>query len=330
MIMHQIEALVKVGVDEVILAVNYQPEVMLSAMKAVEAEYKVKITFSIEGEPLGTAGPLGLVRDVLEASDQPFFVLNSDVICPFPFQKLVDFHRAHGGEGTILTTPVTDPSKYGVVLCQPESSEIARFVEKPKNYVGNQINAGIYILSPSVLKRIHPRPMSIEKDVFPHMAAAGTLHAVPLEGFWADVGQPADFLTGMALYLDSIHANVTSANQLDPSVEIIGPVMIDPSATIAPNCKIGPNVVIGPDAHIQRGVRLSHCVAMRGSVVKDHACVRNSIVGWYSSVGRWSRLENVTVLGEDVHVADEVYVNGGSVLPHKSVGANILTPQIVM
>jgi NDP-sugar pyrophosphorylase family protein len=45
--------------------------------------------------------------------------------------------------------------------------------------------------------------------------------------------------------------------------------------------------------------------------------VKDSIVGWHSSVGRWARLDNVTVLGEDVHVSDEVYVNGGSVLPHK-------------
>lgn len=54
MIFHQIEALAKVGVKEIVLAVNYQPEVMVSAMHEVEEEYKVKITFSIEPEPLGT------------------------------------------------------------------------------------------------------------------------------------------------------------------------------------------------------------------------------------------------------------------------------------
>jgi hypothetical protein len=45
--------------------------------------------------------------------------------------------------------------------------------------------------------------------------------------------------------------------------------------------------------------------------------------GWGSSVGRWARLENVTVLGEDVTIGDEIYVNGGSVLPHKSIKANV-------
>ena len=45
--------------------------------------------------------------------------------------------------------------------------------------------------------------MSIEKEVFPGMAQSGELHAIPLAGFWADVGQPKDFLIGMDLYLAS-------------------------------------------------------------------------------------------------------------------------------
>ncbi len=48
------------------------------------------------------------------------------------------------------------------------------------------------------------------------------------------------------------------------------------------------------------------------------------------SVGRWVRMENVCVLGEDVSVKDEVYINGGKVLPHKSIGASVTEPQIIM
>lgn len=54
----------------------------------------------------------------------------------------------------------------------------------------------MYILNPSVLSRIELRPMSIEKEVFPFMAKDGQLHAMELQGFWMDVGQPKDFLTG--------------------------------------------------------------------------------------------------------------------------------------
>jgi mannose-1-phosphate guanylyltransferase len=62
--------------------------------------------------------------------------------------------------------------------------------------VGDKINAGIYCLSPSILDRIQPRPTSIEKEVFPAVAADGRLYAMALEGYWMDVGQPKDYLTG--------------------------------------------------------------------------------------------------------------------------------------
>lgn len=135
MILHQIAALAKVGVKEIILAVNYQPEVMVNAMLKVEQEYGVKIVFSIENEPLGTAGPLALAKDSLSKDNDPFFVLNSDVICSFPFQQLLDFHNNHGDEGTLMVTPVLDPSKYGVVVKRDGSTIVDRFVEKPQSWV---------------------------------------------------------------------------------------------------------------------------------------------------------------------------------------------------
>jgi mannose-1-phosphate guanylyltransferase len=127
---------------------------MVKAMKKYEDLLNIKIHFSVESEPLGTAGPLALASHILGADDEPFFVLNSDVICEFPFKEAVEFHKAHGGEGTILVTRVEEPSKYGVVVNRKDSTLIDRFVEKPKIFISNKINAGLYILSPSVLKRI--------------------------------------------------------------------------------------------------------------------------------------------------------------------------------
>jgi len=167
-IIHQIEALVKIGVNEVILAVNYQPESMSACMSAWEKKLGIKITYSHETTPLGTAGPLALAKDLLN-DGEPFFVLNSDVICPFPFGDLLAFHKKHGKEGTIMVTKVDEPSKYGVVVAN-EEGKIMQFVEKPKIYVGNKINAGIYIFNPQILDRIELKPTSIEKEIFPKMA----------------------------------------------------------------------------------------------------------------------------------------------------------------
>lgn len=268
MILHQVKALVEVGVTEVVLAVNYQPEVMLSAMHQVEEKYGVKITFSIEPEPLGTAGPLRLAKDILTADgNETFFVLNSDVICEFPFKELLEFHLSHHGEGTLMTTDVEDPSKYGVVLSVKGSTLIDKFVEKPKDYVGNAINAGIYIFNTSMLNRIPDKPTSIEKEIFPPMAAEKQLHSIPLKGFWADVGQPKDFLTGTALYLESMR--LKDPTSLASGKHITGNVIIDPSAKIGNNCKIGPNVTIGPGVIVGDGVRLRSSVLMKECQIKD-------------------------------------------------------------
>ena len=279
----------------------------------------------METEPLGTAGPLKLAEKILGKDDTPFFVLNSDVICDFPFNQLAEFHNQHGDEGTIVVTKVEEPSKYGVIVHKPgQTSRIDRFVEKPVEFVGNRINAGIYILNPSVLKRIELRPTSIEQETFPAICKDGLLHSFDLDGFWMDVGQPKDFLAGTCLYLSSL-AKKGSKKLARPSEAYVygGNVLVDPSAKIGRNCRIGPNVTIGPNVVIGDGVRLQRCVLLAGSKIKDHAWVKSTIVGWNSTIGRWARLENVSVLGDDVTIGDEIYVNGGSILPHKSIKQNV-------
>ncbi|KAK7851602.1 putative mannose-1-phosphate guanylyltransferase 2, partial [Quercus suber] len=78
------------------------------------------------------------------------------------------------------------------------------FVEKPKIFVGNKINAGIYLLKPSILDWIELQPTSIEKEVFPKIVAEKRLYAMLLPRFWMDIRQPKGYITGLRLYLDSL------------------------------------------------------------------------------------------------------------------------------
>ena len=67
----------------------------------------VKITLSHEDEPLGTAGPLALAKDILDdGSNEPFFVMNSDVICAYPLADMMAFHKRNNAEATLLVTKV--------------------------------------------------------------------------------------------------------------------------------------------------------------------------------------------------------------------------------
>eukprot|EP01104_Vermistella_antarctica_P003288 TRINITY_DN1345_c0_g1_i1.p1 TRINITY_DN1345_c0_g1~~TRINITY_DN1345_c0_g1_i1.p1 ORF type:complete len:362 (-),score=128.45 TRINITY_DN1345_c0_g1_i1:741-1826(-) len=328
MVVHQIAALKEAGVDEVVLAVNYKPELMSDYMKPIEIEYDVKITYSQETEPLGTAGPIALAGKVLGSDGEPFFVLNSDVSCSFPFKDLLAFHKSHGKEGTIMVTKVEEPSKYGVVLYDEATGDIQKFVEKPQTFVGNKINAGIYIFSPALLKRIEIKPTSIEKEIFPKMAADNQLVCMELPGFWMDVGQPKDYLTGIGLFLS--HQKKVNPKSLASGPGIVGPVLVDPTAKIGKDCVIGPNVSIGPGVIIEDGVRLRDVAVLKGATIRSNTWLNKTIVGWQSSVGRWVRMENVTVLGQDVHVKDEVYINGSRVLPHKTISSSVNEPTIIM
>lgn len=189
--------------SQVILAVSYRAEQMEAELREETEKLGVNLIFSHETEPLGTAGPLALAKDILMTSSEPFFVLNSDVICDFPFQELEKFHRNHGKEGTIVVTRVEEPSKYGVVLYDSDGC-IESFIEKPQEFVSNKINAGMYILNTSVLSRIELKPTSIEKEVFPFMSNDKQLFAFELAGFWMDIGQPKDFLTGKSKSLTEL------------------------------------------------------------------------------------------------------------------------------
>lgn len=367
MIMHQIKQLVQVGVNHVILAVSYKADMMNKFIEEQEKLLGIKITLSHESTPLGTAGPLALARDQLLSATQnlhsegdvdneksislannnannnrnnsnnnndnippieePFFVLNSDIICDYPFQKMIEFHRSHKAEGTIVVTRVEEPSKYGVVVYD-EDGKVDRFVEKPNEFVSNKINAGLYIFNKSILNRIELKPTSIEKETFPSMASDQQLYAIELEGYWMDVGQPGDFLKGMSLFLN--WTRKTKSHMLASGVGIVGDVLIDPSAKIGRGCQIGPNVCIGPNVVVEDGLLIKKCTILSGSHLQSHSRLDNCIIGWNCNIGKWVQMENTCVLGEGVQINDELYMNGARILPYKTISASVHEPKVIM
>ncbi|KAK9123873.1 hypothetical protein Sjap_013475 [Stephania japonica] len=308
MILYQIEALKSIGVTEVILAINYQPEAMVRFLKDYESKLGIKITCSQETEPLGTVGPLAVAKDkLIDESDGPFFVLNSDVICKFPLEKMIEFHKAHGGEASIMVTKADEPSKYGVVVMEETTGKVERFVEKPKAFVSNKINAGIYLLNPSVLDRIELKPTSIEREVFPKITADQKLYAMVLRGFWMDIGQPRDYITGLELYLNTLRNKATS--KLSSGSHIRGNVLIDEIAVIEDGCTFGPDVAVGPECVVEARATLSHCTVMRGARINKQACISNCTIGW-NTVGQGACIENMIILGEEMYVFDKTACNG--------------------
>lgn len=132
----------------------------------------------------------------------------------------------------------------------------------------------------------------------------------------------------MCLYLNFLRQK--KPQYLSTREGIVGNVLVDSTAKIGSGCKIGPNVTIGPGVVIENGVCIRKSTLLEGSYVKSHSWLDSCIIGWRSVVGQWVRMENCTVLGEDVIVKDEIYINGGQVLPHKAISTNVTEPQIIM
>ena len=174
---------------------------------------------------------------------------------------MLDFHKKHGKHITMMVTGVEDPSKYGVIQSL-EDGRVLKFIEKPKDFIGNKINAGLYIFNTQVISSIELKPHYLERDLFPKLAEEGQIYCMDLTGYWMDIGQPKDFLNGSKYYLQ--HLSDRQSDYLAKGQNIIGNVLIHPSAKVDPSSVIGPNVTIGEKCVISKGVRISNsCIQSR-------------------------------------------------------------------
>ena len=328
-LVHQIEALKKVGVSEIVLAINYNAEKMFSYLKEFEKDYNIKITVSKEDTPMDTAGPIGLAKSILKDAED-IFVFNADITCEFPLQDMLSFHKKHGKEGTIATTQVKDPSRFGVIVTD-ENKKILKFVEKPKEFVGDRINAGLYIFSNKILDRIEPKRISIEREIFPKMAKEEQLYAFPMNGFWADIGKPKDYLYGTELFLNDLYEKKNNHEIFTPMSDSIGKnVVIDKSVKIEEGCFIGPNVVIGAGCEIKSGTRIKNSVLLQNCVIGHNSFIENSIIGWSSHIGDWCRIQDYCCLGEDVTVRNEFLLKNNIILPNVTIKSNPKEGEILL
>jgi len=108
----------------------------------------------------------------------------------------------------------------------------------------------------------------------------------------------------VSLYLKSLSHPDWKPFKIDNSLtkkdNIIGNVLIHPTAKVSENALIGPDVVIGENAIVEDGARIMNSAIMKGVKVGKSSFIDGSIIGWHSKIGNWVRIEGTTVLGEDV------------------------------
>lgn len=330
MVEWQIEALVNFGVKEIILTIFYKKDVLHAFVEEMEQKYKVKIHMSVENEPMNTGGPIKLAEKFLAITDpnvalspkslqNTFFVLNSDIICDYPFKEMMDFHLGHDGNITILSHPVEEPSRYGVIVVEPKSTKVKEFVEKPKEFVGNLINAGIYIFDHSTLAQMKQGAFSLERELFPQFAASGKIQVFELKGFWKDIGIPADFLSCSQIYLNFFHSKGRNAFDDYKLVEggkgIVGINLIHKDVKIEESALIGPYAVLHKGVHVGKHSRISRSIVMDNTTVGDYVQIFNSILMFDIKVANYVRIDKHSVIAEKVAIEEEALVAGEKIEP---------------
>lgn len=293
--------LAKHGVTEAVLSLGYLPDRFIAAYPD-HTVAGVQVTYAVEPSPLDTAGAIRFAA--LDAGiNETFIVVNGDVLTDLDVTRLIAFHRERGAEATIALHPVEDPSRFGVVPTHPDGRVIA-FVEKPPRDEAptNEINAGTYVLEPSVLESIPADGrVSVERQTFPGLVERGSLYALSDDSYWLDTGTPQAYLEAHRDILESrrpvaLATPVTNFNWVHESAQVANASLS--LATIDRDCVIGSNVTI------------ENSVLLPGAVVHEGATIRDSIIGPGATIGRGAILEATCVIGGGVPVPSGSILRG--------------------
>jgi len=174
------------GFVDITMAVGYLAE-LLMAYFGDGHKLGVRIGYSREEEPLGTAGPLGLIR----RPGEPFLVMNGDLLTTLDYGALWTRHRERGAIATLATFRRDVKIDLGVIECDGEGL-VTGYIEKPTFHYS--VSTGIYIFEPAVLDHI---PIGVRLDlpdlVRKLLAAGEKVATYPFEGIWLDIGRWEDY-----------------------------------------------------------------------------------------------------------------------------------------
>jgi mannose-1-phosphate guanylyltransferase len=284
------------GVDTAVLALGYRPDAFRAAFPDGRCA-GVELHYAVEPEPRDTAGAIRFAA--LDAGiDERFLVVNGDVLTDLDVGRLVAHHEQAGAEGTIALHRVDDPSAFGVVPTDADG-KVTAFVEKPApgEAPTDLINAGTYVLEPSVLDRIAPDvPVNVERATFPEMVADGSLYAHDGDTYWIDAGTPSSYL---AANLDLLCARRGAAE-----------LGVHETATVSGRAS---DAVVGRDAVVEAGAEVVGSVLLPGAVIRSGATVRDAVIGPRAVVGRGASVTAGSMLGDDVVVPEGAQLSGARI-----------------
>ncbi|HWI64923.1 MAG TPA: sugar phosphate nucleotidyltransferase [Symbiobacteriaceae bacterium] len=327
------------GIDEIVATLHYLPDVIQDYF-GDGSEFGVKMKYTVEVTPLGTAGSVRMsAHDLTET----FIVISGDALTDMDLTDLIRFHKEKGAVATLALTRVPNPLEFGVVITDG-AGRIVRFLEKPSwsEVFSDTINTGIYVLEPEVFELMEAdKVYDFSKDIFPKLLAAGKpMYGYVSRNYWCDIGSLDQCLQANEDCLAGrVQVNIPGEEvrrgiwlgrnvDIDPSAEITPPVVICDGAVVRRGARIGeysvigPNTVVDRDAEVKRSATMGSVYLGRGSDVRACTIARGASVGQRASIG------------QGVVIGDETQIGGGAIIkpgvkiwPNKNIesGAQVNT-----
>jgi NDP-sugar pyrophosphorylase family protein len=181
-----IRRLARSEIDRVTIAVGHLAS-LIQAYFGDGSHFGVRIDYSAETEPLGTAGPLSLISGI----DERFLVMNGDLLTDLDFGLLLSAHSDARATATVGLYERDVPIDLGVIETD-DSDRIVRYIEKPVYHY--RVSMGAYVFEPEVISHIPKRQAFDLPDLIHSLIAAGKkVVGYPHTGYWLDIGRPDDY-----------------------------------------------------------------------------------------------------------------------------------------
>src|SRR5919202_371172 len=334
---HILELLRTHGFEEVVVTVAFLPQAIRSYFGDGDS-LGLKLEYSVEESPLGTAGSVRLAADRL---DDTFLVISGDALCDVDLTKLIEFHRERRATVTIALKSVDNPLEFGIVVTD-EEGRIERFLEKPSwgQVFSDTINTGIYVLEPEVLKHVPPdRPYDFSKELFPYLLEMGRpLYGYVMDGYWQDIGNLDQFRQANFDALEEkvrlnipgirIRGNVWLGEgvELADLDQVEGPALIGNYCRIAPGASVGQYSVLSNTVTLRERTRTMRSVIDASTHIGRSSLVEGAILGRSCDIRAHVRIHEGVAVGDEVTIGSEsVVMPGVRIYPYKEVesGAQI-------
>ena len=329
-IQYMVDFLRAAGLEGAVLSMGYLPHAIRQHFAEQDLD-GFTLEYVLESSPLGTAGGIKNAQEHLGGGEGPFVVTNGDVLTGLDLREVIEAHQSSDALATITLTPVEDPTAYGLVEVD-HRLWVTRFVEKPisDEVRTSLINAGIYVLEREVLEMIpEGREVSIEREIFPELQAAGRLRAYISSAYWRDIGTPRSYLTASHDVLSGAigrdqgfsYMSVERSAEVSRDVALLPPVCVAEACEVEAGATIGSRTSLGKGCLIEKGAMVEGSILFEGVRVGEGAVIRNAIVGPGATVGKGSIVRGLSVLGagcvvEEGNVLDQgARVNPGVRLP---------------